>query len=256
MITEAIFMQRKYMKGSSRDEIRRYISDKYDLDYHKIKGYVVSNLTKMLETDAEDGYSAVVRAGDNYKLHPEWRKEWTKMYGIKQKRRRRKKKPSDYPKQSRSAYLFFSIDARKKAQDEYPDKNFGDITKIVAKEWKKISSKRKRKYELMAEKDKDRYQKEMRDYKANRSYSSDSYSSTSDSEERSKSRRRRRKSRKSRSESEESKPKRRKRVKRSFTSSSEESVGKGKKQKTDSIDEKKSTERSELKASSDKTKNK
>jgi len=253
MITEAIFMQRKYMKGSSRDEIRRYISDKWDLEYHKIKGYVVSNLTKMLETDAEDNYSAVVRAGENYKLNPEWRKEWTKMYGIKQKRRKRKKRPSNYPKQPRSAYLLFSIDARKKAQDEYPDKKFGDITKVVAKEWKKISSKRKSRYELMAEKDKDRYKKEMRAYK-NRSHSSDSYSSNSDSEERSKSRRRR--SRKSRSESEESKPKRRKRVKRSFTSSSEESVEKGKKQKNDTTDEKKSTERSELKASSDKTKNK
>jgi len=254
MITEAIFMQRKYMKGSSRDEIRRYISDKWDLEYHKIKGYVVSNLTKMLETDAEDNYSAVVRAGENYKLNPEWRKEWTKMYGIKQKRRKRKKRPSNYPKQPRSAYLLFSIDERKKAQNEYPDKKFGDITKIVAKKWKKIKKEQKNKYELLAEKDKNRYKKEMRDYK-NRSHSSDSYSSTSDSEERSKSRRRRR-SRKSRSESEESKPKRRKRVKRSFTSSSEESVEKGKKQKTDTTDEKKSTERSELKASSDKTKNK
>jgi len=243
MITEAIFMQRKYMKGSSRDEIRTYISDKYDLDYHKIKGYIASNLSKMLETDSEDNYSAVVRVGKNYKLHPEWRKEWTKMYGIKQKRRRRKKRPSDFPKQSRSAYLFFSIDARKKAQDKYPDKKFGDITKEVAKEWKKVKKdkSRKRKYERMAEKDKERYEREINNYKAKRSYSSDSYSSTSDSEERSKSRRRR--SRKSRSESEESKPKRRKRVKRSLSSSSEESE-KGKKQKTESTnDEKKLTDK-------------
>jgi hypothetical protein len=264
MITEAIYIQRKHIKGSSRPAIRNFILDNYDVDENRIKGYLSSNISKMLQ-DTEEGYPCLVRVdNNNYKLTPEWRKEWTKTNGIKPKTRKRKKRPAGYPKHPRNAYLYYSTDVRPKRQDEYPDKSFGDITKLVAEEWGKLSSKRKKKYVELAKKDTRRYKREMKEWNSRQSSSSESGSrSSSESEDRSKSRNRKRRATKSRSESEESKTqhskKKQKRKNRSFTSS-EESEEKGKGQKVKAAaenDEKKtSTERTELKASSDKTKNK
>jgi len=258
MITEAIYIQRKHIKGSSRPAIRNYILENYDVDENRIKGYLSSNLSKMLE-ETEEGYPCLARVDMNYKLTPEWRKEWTKTYGIKPKTRKRKKRPANYPKHPRNAYLYYSTEVRPKRQDENPGKSFGDITKLVAAEWGNLSSKRKRKYVDLAKKDTRRYKKEMKEYEARKTSSSRSDSS-SESEDRYKNRNRKRRATKSRSESEEStqrskkKQAKPKRKNRSFTSS-EESEEKGK-IKADNDEKKTSTERTELKASSDKTKNK
>jgi len=222
MITEAIYIQRKHIKGSSRPAIRNYILENYDVNENRIKGYLSSNLSKMLE-DTEEGYPCLARVDMNYKLTPEWRKEWTKTYGIKPKTRKRKKRPANYPKHPRNAYLYYSTEVRPKRQDENPDKSFGDITKLVAAEWGNLKKSRKKKYEDLAKKDTRRYKREMAEWEAKKTSSSRSGSS-SESEDRSyKKGNRKRRATKSRSESEEStqrskKKQRAKRRNRSFTS--------------------------------------
>jgi structure-specific recognition protein 1 len=253
MITEAIWTQRKHIKGSSRAAIRSFILDKYDVDESRIKSYLASNLSKMLE-ETEDGYPCLIRVDNmNYKLTPEWRKEWTTTYGKKHPvKRRRKKRPSDHPKHPRNAYLYFTQKVRPKRKDEYPDKSFGELTILIADEWKHLSSGKKKEFDELAKKDKKRYQKEMKEYEANRETSS----SSSDSESRS---REKRKRRKSRSESEDSKShskkKKRKEKSRSESESgSEDKKEKKKKTKSESDQEKERVAaRSELKSSSDKT---
>jgi hypothetical protein len=252
MITEAIWTQRRHIKGSSRAAIRSFILDKYDVDESRIKSYLASNLTKMLE-DTEDGHPCLIRVDNmNYKLTPEWRKEWTTTYGKKHPvKRRRKKRPSDHPKHPRNAYLYFTQEVRPKRKDEYPDKSFGELTILIADEWKHLSTTKKKKFDEMAKKDKKRYLKQMKEYEANRETSS----SNSDSESRS---REKRKRRKSRSESEDSKShskkKKRKEKSSESESGSEDKKDKKKKTKSESDQEKERVAaRSELKSSSDKT---
>jgi structure-specific recognition protein 1 len=74
------------------------------------------------------------------------------------------KKDPNAPKRGLSAYMFFMQKMRSEIQEENPDAAFGEIGKIVGQKWKELSNKEKAPYEEMAEKDKARYQREMKDY--------------------------------------------------------------------------------------------
>jgi len=258
MITEGIWTQRKHIKGSSRAAIRQFILDKYDVDESRLKSNLASNLNKMLE-DTEEGYPCIIRVDNmnNYKLTPEWRKEWTTTYGKKHEvKRRRRRRPSDHPKHPRNAYLYFTQDVRPRRKEEYPDKTFGELTILIANEWKSLSSKKRKRFEELAKKDKNRYQREMKDYEANRETSS----SGSESESRSRDKRKRRKSRSY--ESDDSRSHRKKKRKEKSDSESESGSEdkkdrKKKKTKSETSDQEKEKDkaaaRSELKSSADKT---
>jgi hypothetical protein len=226
MITEAIWEEKKYQKGSTRPAIRNFIVNHYDVDEDKLKSNLSSTITKMLE-ESDGGYPLLVRVGDNYKLSPEWRKEWTKKYGKKQTKRKRRKKASDEPLHPRNGYLFYSKEVRKRRQDQHPDKSFPELTRLIADEWKNLPSKKRKKYDEMAEADRERYKKEMKAYKAKKKRER-ARSSGSDSE--SSSPRKRSRSRRSES-SDESKRSPNKRRRRQSES---DSGSKDKKKKTDS----------------------
>jgi structure-specific recognition protein 1 len=218
MITEAIWTQRRHIKGSSRAAIRQFILDKYDVDESRLKSNLASNLNKMLE-DTEEGYPCIIRVEkmNNYKLTPEWRKEWTTTYGKKHEvKRRRRRRPADHPKHPRNAYLYFTQEVRPRRKEQYPDKSFGDLTILIADEWKSLSSSKKRRFEELAKKDKRRYEREKKEYDANRATSSES-----ESESRSRDKRKRRKSRSY--ESEDSRSHRKKRREKSESDSESES---------------------------------
>jgi len=198
MITEAIWEEKKWQKGSSRTDIRKFIEKNYDVDESKLKAQLSSNFAKMLQ-EGDKGYACLLKRKEddteNYKLTPEWRKEWTKKYGKKQKRTRKAKKDPNHPKHPKNGYLYFSQEVRKKRQDQNPDKGFKEITTLVAEEWRNLSASKKKKYLDLAKKDRARYQQEMKDYKGE---SESASSSESESE-------RKKRKRAKRSDDEESK---------------------------------------------------
>jgi len=190
MITEAIWEEKKYQKGSSRSDIRKWILKNYDVDEDKLKANLSSNFAKML-LKGDNGYACLIKRteedNESYKLTPEWRKEWTKKYGKKHPKKTRKKdKDPNHPKHPKNGYLFYSQEVRKRRQDQNPDKGFKEITNLVAEEWRNLPAAKKKKYLDMAKKDRERYQREMKDYKGQ----SDSESSGSDSSEEKKKRKR------------------------------------------------------------------
>ena len=65
------------------------------------------------------------------------------------------------PKKARSAYVFFTKEARPRLSQANPDMAFGELTKLVAEEWGNISKKDLAKYQKMADEDKKRYAEEM-----------------------------------------------------------------------------------------------
>jgi len=84
------------------------------------------------------------------------------------KERSRKKKDKDAPKRGLSAYILFSQDQRNQLKESQPDLKFGEVAKVLAAKWKKVSDDERKKYEARALKDKQRYEKEIAAYKASK----------------------------------------------------------------------------------------
>jgi len=158
---------------------------------------------------------------DSYKMAPEWRKEWKSRNGIKAAKRKTRK-PKDAPKGPRNAYIFFGLDVRKHRQEQYPEKDAKDITRMIGLEWKDLTDKKKKKYEDLAEEDRRRHKRDMKAYAKKKRDEAES----SDSDESSRSR----------------SPKKRK-VKPKREES--ESESKGKKKKEESSEESKKEDESE-----------
>ncbi|VDM97590.1 unnamed protein product [Thelazia callipaeda] len=52
---------------------------------------------------------------------------------------------------SKSGYILFSAEVRKKVMQDNPEAGFGEVSKIVGIEWKKLSEDQKKQYEIRAE---------------------------------------------------------------------------------------------------------
>ena len=70
------------------------------------------------------------------------------------------------PKKGRNSYNMFCLENRKKIKEKHPNKDSKEITKILSSEWKKIKSNDEEyeKYKKLAELDKERYNKEMKEF--------------------------------------------------------------------------------------------
>ena len=81
-------------------------------------------------------------------------------------KKKKKKKDPNAPKRNMSAFFFFSNHIRPSIKKDNPDASFGEIAKIISSEYKALSDKERKKWELNAEEDKTRYQREMQRFKA------------------------------------------------------------------------------------------
>uniref|UniRef100_A0A7R9ZNK2 HMG box domain-containing protein n=1 Tax=Craspedostauros australis TaxID=1486917 RepID=A0A7R9ZNK2_9STRA len=76
----------------------------------------------------------------------------------------KKKKDPNEPKKPLSAYNLYMRENRARAQEENPEAKFGDLAKIIARQFGALSPKEKAKYDAMAATDKDRYKRAMAAY--------------------------------------------------------------------------------------------
>ena len=83
--------------------------------------------------------------------------------------KRRKKDPMA-PKAPLNAYLLYFNEERSDMRQKNPGMSFGELTKIIATKWKDLSTDEKQRYINEAETDKERYSKEMADYKKSDAY--------------------------------------------------------------------------------------
>jgi len=80
------------------------------------------------------------------------------------RRRRRPNKDPNQPKRNLSAFFFFCEEQRPHVRQNHPEWRVGDIAKELGKRWGCCPSKDL--YERMADGDKERYQREMAEFKA------------------------------------------------------------------------------------------
>ena len=77
----------------------------------------------------------------------------------------KKKKDPNAPKRGKSGYIHFCVDKRSKIKDNNPDMSAKDIIKELGRVWREdVTVKEKDKYNKLSNIDKQRYEKEMKDY--------------------------------------------------------------------------------------------
>jgi len=82
----------------------------------------------------------------------------------------KKEKDSSVPKRAMSSFMFFSKEVRSVIKEENPNANFGEIGKLVGKAFKNLSGEEKKKFETMANEDRQRYKEEKANYDQQKSY--------------------------------------------------------------------------------------
>lgn len=65
----------------------------------------------------------------------------------------------------RSAFMFYSLELRPEVKAQNPDFGVGKLAQQLAARWKVMNPSEKHPYELMARKDKERYEQELKAYK-------------------------------------------------------------------------------------------
>mmetsp|Transcript_15908 Transcript_15908/g.44003 ORF Transcript_15908/g.44003 Transcript_15908/m.44003 type:complete len:800 (+) Transcript_15908:244-2643(+) len=79
---------------------------------------------------------------------------------------KKKKKDPNAPKRATTAFMFYSTKMRPIIKEKQPDIKFTEMGKLIGEKWRELSADDKREFEIKAEKDKERYAKEMEKYKA------------------------------------------------------------------------------------------
>ncbi len=83
--------------------------------------------------------------------------------GGKEKKPKKVKDPMA-PKKPSGAYMWFCKDMRDDIKKEHPERGVTDIGRRLGELWKSTSDEEKKKYYIMAEEDKERYNKDMSSY--------------------------------------------------------------------------------------------
>merc|ERR1712194_191967 len=103
-------------------------------------------------------------ADKDFKRYKEEMSNYTPTPGYK---KRSKTRDPNKPKRGLSAYFLFSGANRAGIKERNPNVSFGDVAKLLAKEYKGLSPEEKNKWEAKAEVEKVRYFEEMKVYNGN-----------------------------------------------------------------------------------------
>ena len=85
-------------------------------------------------------------------------------------RKRKKTKDPNAPKRYLSAFFMFCNEKRPDVQKAHPEWRVGDVAKELGKMWEAVQGPARDRYEQLAAKDKERYEKEMSEYNNGKSF--------------------------------------------------------------------------------------
>lgn len=83
---------------------------------------------------------------------------------VKPKKRGKKRKDPNKPKKFMTAYILYSNNVRSSVSTANPEAKFGDIARLISKQFKALDEDEKAKWNELARQDKERYQREMENY--------------------------------------------------------------------------------------------
>lgn len=76
---------------------------------------------------------------------------------VEKKRCQRRRKDPLAPKRSLSAFFWFCHDERPKVKEQFPDYGMSESAKELGRLWGQADAETRQKYEIMAQRDKERY---------------------------------------------------------------------------------------------------
>ena len=85
---------------------------------------------------------------------------------VKTKKKKKKKDPSE-PKRPTTAFFYYTSSIREEVTKANPGKSVGELSKIFGQMWADLPEAGKKEFQEMNEKDKERYVKEMDEWKKN-----------------------------------------------------------------------------------------
>lgn len=80
------------------------------------------------------------------------------------KKKKKKKKDPNAPKRNMSAFFLYSNEVRNRIKEDNPGIKFGDVAKIISKEFKALAGDERAKWDVEAANDKERYLREKAEY--------------------------------------------------------------------------------------------
>eukprot|EP00201_Polytomella_parva_P011999 CAMPEP_0175062378 /NCGR_PEP_ID=MMETSP0052_2-20121109/14136_1 /TAXON_ID=51329 ORGANISM="Polytomella parva, Strain SAG 63-3" /NCGR_SAMPLE_ID=MMETSP0052_2 /ASSEMBLY_ACC=CAM_ASM_000194 /LENGTH=87 /DNA_ID=CAMNT_0016328395 /DNA_START=46 /DNA_END=309 /DNA_ORIENTATION=+ len=81
-------------------------------------------------------------------------------------KKEKKEKDPNAPKKPCGAYMWFCKEKREGVKSENPEMSVTDIGKRLGQLWKESSEEEKQRFHALAKKDKERYDKELAEYKS------------------------------------------------------------------------------------------
>lgn len=84
------------------------------------------------------------------------------------KRGRKKNRDPNAPKRAKGSYVFFTQVMRPKVMEEFPDIKFVDLGTIMGERWRALAPEERKEFQDLAEEDKERFNKEVAEYNANK----------------------------------------------------------------------------------------
>jgi len=149
-----------FFANAKRSEVKQSYPDLKITEVGKKLGEMWKMLSsdekKIYEEQASRDSERYQREKANY-ISPEGSEDDTR-YG---KRHKRKFKDPSRPKRSMSSFMFFANDKRKEITSKFPNLRMTEVGKRLAEIWRQLTPEEKKIYEVMADKDKERYHTEM-----------------------------------------------------------------------------------------------
>jgi len=142
------------------DDFGSEIDDELDSDLEEARGGDESKKKKKSTKDDDEGEGDLLEAEDSVQK----KKRKKKVVDNPINKKKAKKDPHK-PKRAQTAFLIYSNENRERVKKENPDAKFGDLAKIISASYKKLSKEELADLEKKVEKEKERYAREMKDYK-------------------------------------------------------------------------------------------
>lgn len=170
--TVASIMREEGVNYLTSKILRQRLAAKYNIEFASHKAAlerIVADLMQLPEFKRQLE-NAVMKAENTAKknaANSKKRSSDTKESVSNAKKTKKEKKPENFPKKALSSYFFFLNDQREKIKAENPDTKTTEIAHLVGKMWAEASDVVKAKYKKLADADKERYDRELSEYKKN-----------------------------------------------------------------------------------------
>ncbi len=142
----------KLLKKNEESSVEKYEKKKKSPTKHLYSKKECTEMGEAIQTCIDDGLIT--------------KKSLSEIVGQTQKIKKEKKvKDENKPKRPTTAFFFFSKEKREEVKEALGTKKVTEVAARLGKIWKGMSSSQKEKFEILAAKDKKRYEREMKEYK-------------------------------------------------------------------------------------------